>query len=228
MKSNLWAHDVDYAQALGDKMLVGVDEAGRGPLAGHVVAACVVFDLNGEPLAGLNDSKKLTEARREALYPEIMARASGFGIGFASPQEIDRINILQATFLAMARALAALRGHEPQAGLVAKALPESLRGRLHLCVDGNKTIPGAAFSQQALVKGDGLSASIAAASILAKVTRDRQLLDLDALYPQYGFAQHKGYPTEAHREAVREHGMCPAHRKSFCRDLAQAVDLFAG
>lgn len=240
MKANLWEYDVAFVKTLNGLCLVGIDEAGRGPLAGDVVAACVVLDFSQEPIAGLNDSKKLTEARREALYPEIMERALAFGIGSASPEEIDRINILQATFLAMKRALVAMLGEPPQTGLACKALPAELRGNLHLCIDGNKTLPlsGASsaektfagakkFSQSALVKGDGLSASVAAASILAKVTRDRQLIELDSLYPQYGLAQHKGYPTEAHREAVSRHGMSPAHRKSFCRDLVQTLDLFA-
>ncbi len=223
---SLWQFDLDLWKGLNGAFYVGVDEAGRGPLAGNVVAACVVFELQGKPLAGLNDSKKLSESARENLYPLVMEQALAFGIGECSPLEIDRINILQATFLAMARALSAMRGQKSQAGLPAKALPPDSVS-LSLGVDGNKVIPGLQFPQQALIKGDGRSASIAAASILAKVTRDQQLMTLDALYPQYGFAQHKGYPTEAHREAVVRHGLSPVHRKSFCEKLLSQVDLFA-
>jgi ribonuclease HII len=204
-----------------------VDEAGRGPLAGNVVAACVILNLQSTPIGGLNDSKKMTEAQRQALYPEIIEKSKAFGIGEASPKEIDAINILQATFLAMARAIAALRGETPQPGLLAKALPESERQNLFFWIDGNKTIPRLRHTQEAMVKGDGFSASIAAASILAKVTRDHQLLELDSQFPQYGFAQHKGYPTEFHRERVRNLGMCPMHRKTFCASLSESVDLFS-
>jgi ribonuclease HII len=224
---SLWKYDQEKQALLNGLCLVGVDEAGRGPLAGNVVAACVILDLKGEPLSGLNDSKKISENQRESLYPEILEKAKAYGIGEASPKEIDGINILQATFLAMARAIAAMRGETPQPGLGAKPLPEVERQTLFLWIDGNKTIPSLRHSQAALVKGDGLSASIAAASILAKVTRDRQLVELDTQYPQYGFAQHKGYPTEAHREAVRQLGLCPAHRRSFCDSLSEPVDLFA-
>jgi ribonuclease HII len=225
--SKLWLHDCALQTQLASVLCVGVDEVGRGPLAGNVVAACVILDLNALPINGLNDSKKLSEATRENLFEVIVENALAFGIGECSPGEIDRINILQATFLAMARALAAMRGGAPQAGLMARSLAPGKRDDLHLLVDGNKTIPGVTLPQQALVKGDGISASIAAASILAKVTRDRQVLALDTLYPQYGLAQHKGYPTETHREAVLRYGLTPVHRRSFCTKLMHEIDLFA-
>jgi len=185
--------------------IVGIDEAGRGPLAGPVVAAAVVLD-SLRPIAGLGDSKALSEAAREALAPQIREQALAWCIGVASAAEIDRLNILQATLLAMRRALSGLQG--------AGRYP-----RLEVEVDGNKLpslngIPGLARAS-AIVKGDALSASIGAASILAKTSRDHVMEQLDRRYPQYGFAIHKGYPTAAHRAALQRHGVTPVHRRSF-------------
>lgn len=177
-------------------LVAGVDEAGRGPWAGAVVAAAVILDPE-RPIAGLNDSKKLTAAKREALYTEICAKALCYSIAEASAQEIDRINILQATYLAMQRAV---QGLPQQPALV--------------LVDGNR-LPAWPYAAEAIVGGDGKVAAIAAASILAKVTRDRACLELDALYPHYGFAQHKGYGTAQHHAALQKLGVTPAHRHSF-------------
>lgn len=180
----------------GPALTAGVDEAGRGPLAGPVVAAAVILDER-QPIAGLNDSKKLSPARREALFEQIYARALCFAIAEASVEEIDRLNILQATLLAMQRAVAGLR----------------LRPGLVL-VDGNR-LPVLNCAAEAIVGGDALVPSISAASILAKVYRDRWCVQVDAQYPQYGFAGHKGYGTAAHMDALRAHGACPLHRRSF-------------
>ena len=180
----------------GYKVIAGVDEAGRGPLAGPVVAAAVVLPENFD-VPGINDSKKLSEKKREALFPVIKSRAIAFGIGMAEHEEIDRINILQASLLAMKRAVEAL-----------KILPD------YLLIDGKFTIDSI-IDQRSVIKGDALSLSIAAASILAKVSRDRMMADLDLRYPEYGFSRHKGYPTKAHKEAILTHGPCPIHRKSF-------------
>ena len=177
-------------------LVAGVDEAGRGPLAGPVVAAAVILDdLN--PIKGLADSKKLTALRRERLYDEIRAKALCCSIAQASVEEIDQINILQATMLAMRRAVEGLR----------------LKPVLVL-VDGNR-LPVLSMRAEAIVKGDSKVAAISAASILAKVTRDRWCAELDAQYPQYGFAGHKGYGTAEHLAALQAHGACPEHRKSF-------------
>jgi len=178
----------------------GVDEAGRGPLVGAVVAGAVVLDPNN-PIEGLRDSKKLTPARREFLYEQIMEKAKAWGVGEASPAEIDDINILQATMLAMRRAIEDLTirlGAWPDKALV----------------DGNR-YPDLPISAEAIIKGDSKEPAISAASIIAKVTRDRQMQALDKLYPQYGFAQHMGYPTEAHFAALKEFGACDEHRRSF-------------
>jgi len=178
----------------------GVDEAGRGPLVGAVVAAAVVLDPD-HPIAGLKDSKKLTAARREYLFEEIVNHAKAWGVGEASAQEIDEINILQATMLAMTRAvedLASRLGTWP-----VKAL-----------IDGNRC-PRLPIAAEAIVKGDAKEPAISAASILAKVTRDRQMMSLHDQYPQYGFAKHMGYPTEAHFAALQEFGVCEHHRRSF-------------
>jgi ribonuclease HII len=178
----------------------GVDEAGRGPLVGSVVAGAVVLDPNN-PIAGLKDSKKLTPARREFLYEQIMQKAKAWGIGEASPAEIDDINILQATMLAMRRAiedLATRLGAWPDKALI----------------DGNRC-PELPISAEAIIKGDAKEPAISAASIIAKVTRDRQMQALDKIHPQYGFAQHMGYPTEAHFAALKEFGVCDEHRRSF-------------
>ncbi len=177
-------------------LLAGVDEAGRGPLAGPVVAAAVILDdLN--PIAGLADSKVLTAARREALYDEIRAKALCCSVAEASVEEIDRINILQATMLAMRRAVQGLR-LKP----------------VRVLVDGNR-IPPLDVPAEAIVKGDALVQAISAASILAKVERDRWCAQLHESYPQYGFAGHKGYGTAEHLEALRLHGACPEHRRTF-------------
>ncbi|KQS56537.1 ribonuclease HII [Brevundimonas sp. Leaf363] len=174
----------------------GVDEAGRGPLAGPVSAGAVI--LNAEDLpSGIDDSKALTAARREALEIEIKVRAVAWGVGFASVEEIAELNILHATGLAMCRAVAAM-GVEPKAALV----------------DGNYRFK-LPCDVQTVVGGDGLSLSIAAASILAKVARDRLMIELDAEYPAYGFASHKGYNAPIHSAALKEHGPCPAHRRSW-------------
>lgn len=177
-------------------VICGIDEAGRGPLAGPVAAAAVVLPKDCEILY-LNDSKKLSPKRREALYDEIMEKAEATGIGLADASRIDEVNILQATYEAMRTAVGSL-------GLV----PEVL-------LNDAVTIPGLGMEQVPIVKGDAKSVSIAAASILAKVTRDRLMTEYDALYPQYGFAVHKGYGTAAHIEALRTYGPCPIHRKTF-------------
>ena len=178
----------------------GVDEAGRGPLAGAVVAGAVVLDPEN-PIAGLKDSKKLSAARREFLFEQIQLKAKAWGIGEASPTEIDEINILQATMLAMRRAIEDLTTRF--GGWPDKAL-----------IDGNRC-PELPISAEAIVKGDTKEPAISAASILAKVTRDRQMMALHELHPQYGFAQHMGYPTEAHFAALKEFGACDQHRRSF-------------
>ena len=178
-------------------LIAGVDEAGRGPLVGSVVAAAVILDPNN-PIEGLNDSKKLTEKKREKLFIEIKEKALAWSIAEASHQEIDEINILQASLLAMRRAVEGL-----------KILPE------HVLVDGNKVPKGLQMSCDAVVGGDALHAEISAASILAKVTRDHEMVELDQQYPQFGFAKHKGYPTKAHYEAIAEHGVIDQHRRSY-------------
>ena len=178
----------------------GVDEAGRGPLVGAVVAAAVVLDPNN-PIEGLKDSKKLTATRREYLYEQIIEKAKAWGVGEASPAEIDQINILQATMLAMRRAIEDLTtrlGAWPDKALI----------------DGNRC-PELPIAAEAIIKGDAKEPAISAASILAKVTRDRQMQILHERHPQYGFAQHMGYPTEAHFAALKEYGACEEHRKSF-------------
>lgn len=184
----------------GIELLCGVDEAGRGPLAGPVFAAAVIFPPQVE-IPGLNDSKKLTPARRERLFDEILDKALYCAVASASEQEIDRQNILNATYLAMRRAVEQLQ-----------ELPELI------LVDGNRAGKLPATSR-CIVGGDGISASIAAASVLAKVSRDRYMLALAEEYPQYGFEQHKGYPTQLHYERLREYGPCPAHRRTFLKKL---------
>ena len=180
------------------RVICGVDEAGRGPLAGPVCAAAVILPANLE-IPGLTDSKKLTDKKRRELYPVIMEQAIAYGIGFASEQEIDEINILQATFLAMQRAIDQL----------------SVKPDLAL-IDGNRK-KDFGIPAKTVVKGDSLSASIAAASILAKVTRDNLMLEQAETYPQYKFDIHKGYGTKAHYEALREFGPCPIHRMTFLK-----------
>ena len=178
-------------------LIAGVDEAGRGPLVGSVVAAAVILDPNN-PIEGLNDSKKLTEKKREKLFLEIKEKALAWAIAEATHQEIDEINILQASLLAMRRAVEALH-----------MTPE------HVLVDGNKVPQGLSMSCDAVVGGDALHAEISAASILAKVTRDHQMVELDQQFPKFGFAKHKGYPTKAHFEAIATHGVIDQHRRSY-------------
>ncbi|MCP5151230.1 MAG: ribonuclease HII [Chromatiales bacterium] len=189
--------------------VAGVDEAGRGPLAGPVVAAAVVLDPS-RPIAGVADSKTLSAATREALAERIRAEALAFGLGAASVAEIDRLNILHATMLAMRRAVGAL------------ATPPEL-----VLVDGNRC-PALECPSRAVVGGDRTVAAIAAASILAKVTRDAEMVALDARHPGYGFATHKGYPTAAHRAALAALGPCPEHRRSFGPVRAVLGDVATG
>ena len=177
-------------------LIAGVDEVGRGPLCGPVVTAAVILDPK-QPIAGLNDSKKLSAARREALFDEICAKALAFSMARAEVEEIDRLNILQATLLAMQRAVEGL-----------SVTP------LQVLVDGNRC-PKLKVPCSAVVGGDGKVAEIAAASILAKVTRDREMCEWDARYPGYGLAAHKGYPTPAHLAALKQLGVTPIHRRSF-------------
>ncbi len=184
----------------GTLTVCGTDEAGRGPLAGAVYAAAVVLP-DGYIPAGLNDSKKLSEKKREALFDEICREASAWSIAFCTPAEIDEINILNASLLAMRRAIEGL----------------SIRPQ-YLLVDGN-VFRGFDLPGQAVVKGDAKIPAIAAASILAKVARDRSLVALHEQYPLYNFKQHKGYPTEAHRKALLEYGPCPEHRRSFLKKI---------
>ena len=195
--TDLWKYEHEAYDA-GYETVCGVDEAGRGPLAGPVCAAAVILPRDLE-IEGLNDSKKLSNKRRRALYDIIVQEALAYGIAFATEQEIDEINILQATFLAMRRAMEQL----------------TVRPSLAL-IDGNRETEFG-LPVRTIVKGDSLSANIAAASILAKVTRDRFMEEQDAIYPQYGFAIHKGYGTRAHYDAVRQYGMTPIHRRTFLK-----------
>lgn len=194
---NMWEIENGYF-AEGVKVICGVDEAGRGPLAGPVCAAAVILPEQLE-IPGLTDSKKLTDKKRRELFPVIKEQAIAYGIGFATEQEIDEINILQATFLAMQRALDQL----------------SVKPELAL-IDGNRE-KDFGVPVKTVVKGDSLSANIAAASVLAKVTRDDLMVELAEKYPQYGFEIHKGYGTKVHYAALTEHGPCLAHRKSFLK-----------
>ena len=184
----------------GVKLLCGVDEAGRGPLAGPVCAAAVILPQNCE-IQGLNDSKKLSEKKREALFDVICASAVSYGIAFATVEEIEEYNILGATFMAMNRAIAKLN-----------PVPELA------LIDGNRNT-GIQIPSRCVIGGDGKCADIAAASVLAKVTRDRYMLQMAELYPQYGFEKHKGYGTKAHYEAIRAYGPSPIHRPSFLRKM---------
>lgn len=184
----------------GYSSICGVDEAGRGPLAGPVCAAAVILKPN-DIIEGVNDSKKLSGKKREALYDVIKDRAAAYSIAFASVEEIEELNILNATMLAMKRAVEGL----------SKAADYAI-------IDGNKT-PDLSIPCSAIVKGDANSMSIAAASILAKVTRDRLMLEYDKEYPQYMFAKHKGYGTKVHTQAIREYGPCPIHRMSFLKKI---------
>ena len=195
----LWTIENEIYES-GLSPLCGVDEAGRGPLAGPVCAAAVILP-RGLVIEGLNDSKKLTEKRREALCGEITAKALAYGIAFASVEEIEEKNILEATFLAMNRAIEKL----------------AIRPALAL-IDGNRN-KGIEIDSRCVIGGDGKCADIAAASILAKVTRDRYMLKMAEQYPQYGFEKHKGYGTAAHYAAIREFGPSPIHRMSFLRKM---------
>ena len=192
-----WALFEKKARGLGFKHIAGVDEAGRGPLAGPVVAAAVILPESHD-ITRIDDSKKLSEAVRMSIFSSIQNHPTiHYGVGIATHEEIDAINILQATFLAMNRAVANL----------------SIQPDI-LLVDGNRS-PKTSIKTWAIVKGDALSQSIALASIIAKCTRDLMMLELDQVYPNYGFKQHKGYPTLAHRKAIHQHGLSPVHRKSF-------------
>lgn len=184
----------------GYKIICGIDEAGRGPLCGPVCAAAVILPENCE-IEEINDSKKLSEKKREALYDVIIEKAVAYGIGMASAKEIDEINILQATFLAMNRAFSKL-----------EIVPELA------LVDGNRK-PGLPCDEITIVKGDAKCMSIAAASILAKVTRDRYMKELDKKYPQFCFEKHKGYGTKLHYERIAEFGICEEHRKTFLKKI---------
>ncbi len=194
---NMWEIE-DGHFAAGIRIICGVDEAGRGPLAGPVCAAAVILPPHAE-IPGLNDSKKLSDKRRRELFPVIKEQAVAYGIGIATHEEIDEINILQATYLAMERAIQAL-GVQPELALI----------------DGNRA-KDFGIPVETVVKGDSRSASIAAASILAKVTRDDMMLELAETYPEYQFEIHKGYGTKAHYAALDQHGICPIHRRTFLK-----------
>ena len=186
----------------GYKVVCGIDEAGRGPLAGPVFAAAVILPDDLGDL-GINDSKKLSEKKRDALFDTIKEKAIAWSVASADESEIDEINILNATFLAMKRAVEGL-SVKPDIALV----------------DGNRK-PKTGIEEMTLVKGDAKSISIAAASILAKVSRDRYLMELDKKYPEYQFSKHKGYPTKLHYEMIKEHGISPVHRLSFLKNLSE-------
>lgn len=188
------------------RLIAGVDEVGRGPLVGAVVTAAVILDP-ARPIVGLADSKKLSEKRRLALFDEIREKALAWSLGRAEPEEIDQLNILHATMLAMQRAVAGLA-----------IAPD------YVLIDGNRC-PALPMPSMAVVKGDSLVAEISAASIIAKVTRDREMAELDAVFPQYGFAQHKGYPTAQHLAMLTEHGATPHHRRSFAPVRNALLDL---
>ena len=193
----------EYPQ--GYRLIAGVDVVGRGPLVGDVVTAAVILDPNN-PIEGLNDSKKLTEKKRLALLPEIKEKALAWSVGRCSPEEIDQLNILQATMVAMQRAIEGL-----------EVAPD------FALIDGNR-VPQLNMDAQAVVKGDMRVAEISAASIIAKVVRDQEMEELDKLHPQFGFAKHKGYPTKAHFEAIEQHGVIDQHRKSF-KPVKKALGL---
>ena len=196
----------EYENAHADvRFIAGIDEAGRGPLAGPVVAACCILPKDAVILY-LNDSKKVTALRREAMLPEIKEKAIAYGIGIVEEKRIDEINILQADYEAMRIAL-----HQTSAMLRAKDLADAPG----LLLNDAVTIPGVDIPQESIIKGDAKSVSIAAASILAKVTRDHLMEEYDALYPEYGFARNKGYGTKEHIEALKRLGPCPIHRRSF-------------
>ena len=192
----------EYEDQYPGAVVCGIDEAGRGPLAGPVVAGAVILPRDCQILY-LNDSKKLSEKKRELLFDEIQKKAVSYGIGIVGPGRIDEINILQATYEAMRLAIGQL-----------KVRPEIL-------LNDAVTIPLMEISQVPIVKGDAKSVSIAAASILAKVTRDRMMVEYEQLFPEYGFGKHKGYGTAAHIQALKEHGPCPIHRRSFIKKFVE-------
>ena len=192
LEKNLWNN--------GLKLIAGIDEAGRGPIAGPVVSAAVIFE-EGEYIDGVRDSKKLTPLKRKKLYEIIIKKALCYGIGIVSEKEIDKINILNATLLSMKKAVENL-----------KIKPE------FLLIDGNR-IPDTDYSSKAIIKGDSLSFSMASASIIAKVTRDKMMKDYSTDYPVYLFHKNKGYATKEHITAVKKEGICPIHRKTFCRKI---------
>lgn len=194
-------YDFDAEQRAQYGALCGVDEAGRGPLCGPVCCAAVMLNPQ-DPIEGINDSKKLTEKKREALFEEIIKRAIAYKVVFISPQEIDERNILWATMDGMTQAVAGLTRR-----------PE------YVLIDGNRCPPDLDVPARAVVKGDATSASIAAASILAKVSRDRYMVELDQAYPQYQLAKHKGYPTALHYELIAKYGIQPFYRRSFLKKL---------
>lgn len=199
MTGNPALYDYDAEQRRLHGVVCGVDEAGRGPLCGPVCVAAVILNPD-DPIEGVNDSKKLTEKRREALYEQITARALAYQIVFVPPQEIDEKNILWATMAGMSRAVAGL-----------SITPD------YVLVDGNRCPPDLEQPAQAVVKGDATSASIAAASILAKVSRDRYMVELDKQYPQYQLARHKGYPTKLHYALIEQYGIQDFYRRSFLK-----------
>lgn len=195
-----------YEEECGDcQFICGIDEAGRGPLAGPVAAGAVILPKHCQILY-LNDSKKLSEKRREELFMQIKEEAVAYGVGIVSPERIDEINILQATYEAMRQAIGQL-----------SVTPQIL-------LNDAVTIPQVTIRQVPIVKGDQKSVSIAAASILAKVTRDHMMEEYDRLYPEYGFARHKGYGTPAHIDAIRTYGPCPIHRRTFIRKFVQSEE----
>lgn len=194
-----------FEYPVGYQHVAGVDEVGRGPLVGDVVTAAVILDPNN-PIEGLNDSKKLSEKKRLALFPEIKEKALAWSVGRCSPTEIDELNILQATMVAMQRAIAGLKV-QPDLTLI----------------DGNRC-PELPMDALAVVKGDLRVAEISAASIIAKVVRDQEMEELDKRHPEFGFAKHKGYPTKAHFEAIEQHGVIEQHRKSF-KPVKRALGL---
>ncbi len=205
MERDLWLYEREYISQ-GKKLICGVDEAGRGPLAGPVFAAAVILP-EGIVIEGLDDSKKLSEKKREALFDVICEKAVAYGIATSDEKEIDQINILNASLLAMKRAVASLA-----------VSPDVI------LVDGNKTFE-TDIHIRSLVKGDSLSANIAAASILAKVSRDRFMTELAARYPEYMFEKHKGYPTKLHYEMVEAHGLSDVHRKTFFKKYKGGILL---
>ena len=192
IEKSFWSNGIEF--------IAGVDEAGRGPLAGPVVSAAVVL-RNGDYIEGVDDSKKLSSKKREILFEEIIKRALYFGIGIADENYIDEHNILNATFFSMKQAVDKLK-HKPE----------------YVIVDGNR-LPDWDYSSRAIVKGDSLSMSIAAASIIAKVTRDRIMVEYDRSYPVYAFARHKGYATKHHMDIIKQEGLCSIHRRTFCRNI---------